>query len=50
MATGKLITDRDLGADGRFGTADDIERGGMSTWAVVKAQARDLLGIAAQRS
>ena len=23
VATGKLITNRDLGADGRFGTADD---------------------------
>jgi len=44
-ATGELITNRDLGADGTFGTADDIERGGMSTWAVVKAQARDILGI-----
>ncbi len=44
-ATGKLITNRDLGADGDFGTADDIEIGGMATWKVVKAQARDLLGI-----
>ena len=45
VATGKLITNRDLGADGQFGTADDVEKGGMATWAVVKAQARDLLGI-----
>ena len=45
VATGKLITNRDLGADGRFGTADDHEIGGMATWQVVKAQARDLLGI-----
>ncbi|TWC42821.1 Ca2+-binding RTX toxin-like protein, partial [Pseudomonas sp. SJZ079] len=45
LATGKLITNRDLGADGHFGTADDVEIGGMATWAVVKAQARDLLGI-----
>ena len=45
VATGKLITNRDLGADGQFGTADDVEIGGMATWAVVKAQARDLLGI-----
>src|SRR5215831_8512398 len=44
-ATGKLIENRDLGADGRFGTADDVEIGGMATWAVVKAQARDILGI-----
>ncbi|WP_103103007.1 peroxidase family protein [Pseudomonas sp. LFM046] len=44
-ATGKLITNRDLGADGQFGTADDVEIGGMATWAVVKAQARDILGI-----
>src|SRR4030095_29349 len=45
VATGKLIVDRSLGADGRFGTADDVVKGGMATWAVVKAQARDLLGI-----
>ena len=45
IATGKLITNRDLGADGKFGTADDHEIGGMSTWKVVKAQARDYLGI-----
>ena len=45
VATGKLITNRDLGADGVFGSADDDELGGMATWGVVKAQARDLLGI-----
>ncbi|WP_084321173.1 peroxidase family protein [Pseudomonas migulae] len=47
VATGRLITNRDLGADGKFGTADDggAENGGMATWAVVKAQARDILGI-----
>ena len=45
VATGKLIVNRDLGADGQFGTADDVVIGGMATWAVVKAQARDLLGI-----
>ncbi|MBS1158828.1 MAG: hypothetical protein H6R15_1247, partial [Proteobacteria bacterium] len=45
VATGKLITNRDLGADGKFGTGDDVEIGGMATWAVVKAQARDILGI-----
>ncbi|UUZ65406.1 hypothetical protein LP417_13255 [Polaromonas sp. P1-6] len=45
MATGRLITNRDLGADGQFGTADDVEIGGMATWKVVKAQARDILGI-----
>ncbi|MDX1722567.1 MAG: peroxidase family protein [Pseudomonas sp.] len=45
VATGRLITNRDLGPDGEFGTADDIELGGMATWAVVKAQARDILGI-----
>ena len=43
--TGKLIDNRDLGADGMFGTADDVEIGGMATWKVVKAQARDFLGI-----
>ncbi|MGF6092986.1 peroxidase family protein, partial [Pseudomonas sp. 18173] len=45
IATGRLITNRDLGADGTFGTADDVEIGGMATWKVVKAQARDVLGI-----
>src|SRR5215510_9158495 len=45
VATGKLITNRDIGPDGIFGTDDDVELGGMSTWGVVKAQARDLLGI-----
>src|SRR5262249_2178602 len=44
-ATGKLITNRDLGGDETFGTGDDVELGGMATWAVVKAQARDILGI-----
>ena len=43
--TGKLITNRDIGPDGIYGTDDDVEIGGMATWAVVKAQARDLLGI-----
>ena len=45
FATGGLITNRDLGGDGTFGTADDVEIGGMATWAVLKAQARDILGI-----
>jgi Ca2+-binding RTX toxin-like protein len=45
QATGKLIVNRDLGTDGRFGTADDVIIGGMATWKVVKAQARDLLGV-----
>ncbi|WP_442962693.1 peroxidase family protein [Pseudomonas sp. Leaf48] len=45
VATGNLITNRNLGPDGTFGTADDSEIGGMATWAVVKAQARDILGI-----
>ena len=45
VATGKLITNRGLGADGRYGTADDTEIGGMATWKVVKAQAHDILGI-----
>ncbi len=44
-ATGGLIVNRDLGADGTYGTADDVVLGGMATWAVVKAQARDILGI-----
>src|SRR5262245_29135151 len=33
-ATGKLIENRDLGADGHFGTADDVFIGGMATWGV----------------
>ena len=45
FATGRLITNRDLGSDGHFGTGDDTEIGGMATWGVVKAQARDVLGI-----
>ncbi|MGQ0674409.1 MAG: peroxidase family protein [Hyphomicrobium sp.] len=45
VATGELIVDRDIGADETFGTIDDVEIGGMATWATVKAQARDLLGI-----
>src|SRR5262249_22648318 len=45
FATGKLLENRDLGPDGKFGTPDDVPIGGMATWAVVKAQARDLLGI-----
>src|SRR5215467_6952776 len=44
-ATGKLIENRSLGGDGEFGTDDDAPIGGMATWAVVKAQARDILGI-----
>ena len=43
--TGELIENRDLGEDGFYGTADDVLLGGMATWAVVKAQARDILGI-----
>uniref|UniRef100_UPI00286ADF0B peroxidase family protein n=1 Tax=Polaromonas sp. TaxID=1869339 RepID=UPI00286ADF0B len=48
VATGRLITNRNLGADGNFGGIGvnaDTEIGGMATWAVVKAQARALLGI-----
>ncbi|MDZ4280055.1 MAG: peroxidase family protein [Hydrogenophaga sp.] len=45
QATGDLIVNRDLGPDGTYGTADDVILGGMATWAVVKAQARDILGI-----
>ncbi|MBI2961475.1 MAG: heme peroxidase, partial [Betaproteobacteria bacterium] len=45
VSTGKLVVNRDLGADGAFGTADDVVIGGMATWAVVKAQARAMLGI-----
>ncbi|QXH34067.1 peroxidase family protein [Pseudomonas muyukensis] len=45
IATGRLITNRDLGGDGKFGTGDDHEIGGMATWKVVKAQASDILGI-----
>ena len=45
VATGELITNRTLGGDGHFGTADDVKIGGMATWAIVKAQARDILGF-----
>ncbi|MDH1263226.1 peroxidase family protein [Pseudomonas sp. GD03944] len=45
VATGKLLTNRDIGPDGVFGTDDDVEIGGMATWGVLKAQARDILGI-----
>ena len=45
QATGKLIDNRDLGADGKFGTADDVLLSGQATWKVVKAQARDILGV-----
>ena len=45
VATGSLIVNRDLGVDGIYGTTDDVVLGGMATWAVVKAQARDILGI-----
>ncbi|MGH8846503.1 MAG: peroxidase family protein, partial [Polaromonas sp.] len=44
VATGRLITNRNL-VDGIFGNGNDVELGGMATWGVVKAQARDLLGI-----
>ena len=48
VATGELITNKNLGADGHFGGTDvnaDTQIGGMATWAIVKAQARDILGI-----
>src|SRR5262245_20974399 len=45
VATGKLIENRNLGADGHFGTADDVFIGGMATWAVVKAQVGDIMSI-----
>ncbi|MBI2176005.1 hypothetical protein HYU40_01475 [Candidatus Woesearchaeota archaeon] len=45
-STGRLIENRNLGSDGRFGSADDSITGGMATWAAVKAQVRDILGIA----
>ena len=42
--TGKLLNNVDL-VDGIFGNGNDIEIGGMATWGVLKAQARDILGI-----
>jgi hypothetical protein len=48
VATGKLIVNRNLGADGHFGGTGantDTVLGGMATWAMVKAQVRELLGI-----
>src|SRR6185295_2656121 len=44
VSTGNLLTNRDL-VDGVFGNGNDVDLGGMSTWATLKAQARDLLGI-----
>ncbi|MDM0024029.1 peroxidase family protein [Variovorax saccharolyticus] len=44
VSTGRLITNRNL-VDDIFGNANDVDNGGMATWAVVKAQARDMLGI-----
>ena len=44
VSTGGLITNRNL-VDGVFGNGNDVETGGMATWAVVKAQARAMLGI-----
>ena len=41
VATGRLITDHAINLDGTLGA----DLGGMSTWAAVKAQARQLLGI-----
>ncbi|MFC5708257.1 peroxidase family protein [Aeromonas eucrenophila] len=40
-ATGRLITNHEINANGTLG----VEIGGMATWAVVKAQAREMLGI-----
>ena len=45
VATGRLIENRDPGPDGIYYTEDDVETGGLATWAVVKAQASALLGI-----
>ena len=45
VATGRLIENRDAGDDGVYFTGDDVETGGLATWAVVKAQAAMLLGI-----
>ena len=45
IATGRLIENRDAGADGEYFTGDDVATGGLATWAVVKAQAAKLLGI-----
>ena len=45
VATGRLIENRDAGLDGIYYTGDDVETGGLATWAVVKAQAAALLGI-----
>lgn len=45
VTTGRLVENRNLGADGILGTEDDIFIGGMATWAMVKAQSRGFLGI-----
>ena len=41
VATGRLITNHEINADGTL----SADLGGMSTWAAVKAQARQLLGV-----
>jgi Ca2+-binding RTX toxin-like protein len=45
QATGRLLENREAGADGVFFTADDVLTGGMESWAVVKANAATYLGI-----
>jgi len=48
--TGKLLGDpeRALGPDGEPGTVDDLNDSGMSTWASVKKQAAEKLGLQLQ--
>ncbi len=41
VATGRLLENRDAGTDGIYYTGDDVQTGGLATWAEVKAQARD---------
>src|SRR5215510_10186947 len=40
QATGKLLDNRDLGPDGIFGIADDVQLSGLTTCIVIKAQSR----------
>ncbi|HXV77944.1 MAG TPA: peroxidase family protein, partial [Candidatus Polarisedimenticolaceae bacterium] len=45
VSTGRLLENRAPGPDGLYYTGDDVLLGGLTTWAVVKAQAAKLLGI-----
>lgn len=45
VATGRLLTNRSANGSGEYFGAGSQDLGGLTTWAVVKAQASELLGI-----